>query len=97
MTADGANKKSGAVYRYYGCKATRKKLCEKKLVDKTEVETFVIDTILRHLNEPSIVENIASKLLAYYNQRTDEHALKSVAAQIQHTETQIESTTNAFI
>ena len=97
MTADGANKKNGTVYRYYGCKATRKKLCEKKLVDKTEVEGFVIDTILTHLRNPNTVENIASKLIAYYNQRTDETAIKSVTAQIQHTETQIETTTNAFI
>ncbi len=99
MTAAGANKKN-AVYRYYGCKATRRKdgdKCDKKLVDKSDVEGFVIDTILSHLSKPSIVENIADKLLAHYNERTDDTAIKSVTAQIQHTESQIETTTNAFI
>ena len=100
MTADGSNKVHAGkevLYRYYGCKTARKNKCKKKLEQKDRIEKYVIDRMFEFLKDENNILKIADYLVKHYEQRTDETAIKSLDTRIQHTETQIETTTNAFI
>ncbi|MDR1917366.1 MAG: recombinase family protein [Christensenellaceae bacterium] len=96
MTADGSNRKY-ATYRYYGCNLARKRQCNKKLETKDRIENNIITHTIDHLQNPKFVEKIADYVVEFYNKRTDDNAIKSVDTRIQHTEKEIEITTNAFI
>ncbi|GHV03466.1 hypothetical protein FACS1894211_16200 [Clostridia bacterium] len=96
MTADGSNRKY-ATYRYYGCNLARKKECNKKLETKEKIETDIITHTIEQLRNPKLVEKIADYAVEHYNKRTDDNAIKGIDARIQHTEKEIEITTNAFI
>ena len=97
LTADGTNKKNGTMYRWYGCKTARHGKCEKRLEPKEKIEQRVIECVQAFMSNKNFVTDMAEYLAKHYEQQTDENAVKAIDTRIQHTESQIETTTNAFI
>ena len=96
MIADGANKKT-AIYRYYGCRNSRKKQCAKKIESKARLETYILDKTIEYLQDPKRVAYMAERVIAHYHNRTGENEIKSIEARIRNAEQQIEAVTAAFI
>ncbi|MDL2220462.1 recombinase family protein [Eubacteriales bacterium OttesenSCG-928-N14] len=65
--------KSGKIYHYYNCKNARKKLCDKKIVDKLQIEDKVISEcyiLLTDKNIEKISESVAVACEAEYDNST---------------------------
>ena len=63
MTGYGGTGKSGRIYYYYACKNAKKKLCQKKIVNKEYIETRVVLECHKLLTEKNI--NRLAKSVAY--------------------------------
>ena len=56
MTAYAGTSMTGTLYRYYACNRARKKLCDKKRVNKQKIEDFVIYKIVELLKDGELLE-----------------------------------------
>ena len=56
MIGYGGTGKSGRVYNYYICKNARKKLCDKKIIEKHWIENKIVDKCWKLLNDEAIAK-----------------------------------------
>ena len=70
MTGYSGTSKTGRSYHYYICKNTRKKKCDKKLVDKNYLEDLVVEYCLKLLDKESI--KYLAKMIAEECKKTEE-------------------------
>lgn len=90
MTGYGGTGKSGAAYRYYACKNAKKKLCQKKVVNKQKSEDRVV-LECRKLLTGSNIEKIALFVASACEANYDSSAIKRIKAAIQEADTAIEN------
>ena len=62
MTAYAGTSMTGTLYRYYACNRARKKLCDKKRVNKQKIEDFVIYKIVELLKDGELLDRLAELL-----------------------------------
>jgi DNA invertase Pin-like site-specific DNA recombinase len=73
MHGKSAKSKTGAIHRYYHCRAAKKlKTCGKKRINKSLVESLVIDYILRMLDDAPLLNRIVE---ACYDLQTNKDSL----------------------
>ena len=97
MIADNGTSKSGAQYCYYACKKKRKGECTKHRENKDGLELYVTECVIDFLSDPNNVEIMVSDVLNYYDKRTDESNIKSIAAKIANIKSEVGKLTDAFI
>ncbi len=73
ISADSGTARNGEVVRYYKCLGRKKHKndCQKSMVKKEELESFVIQNILEELSKPDTMRKIVSGLL-----KTQDYQLK---------------------
>lgn len=88
MTGYSGTSKTGRSYHYYICKNVRKKLCDKKLVDKNYLEDLVVEYCLKLLDKESI--KYLSKMIADECKKTEEsYIIKDLKKKLGEIETAI--------
>ena len=90
MTGYSGTSKSGKVYHYYACKNAKKKLCNKRIVDKEYIEERVIAECLRLLTDESIAK-IAKAVVAACERDYDSSTLKLLRRDLRAAENAIEN------
>ena len=58
----GTSGTKGVVYRYYACVRQKKHQCEKKPVNKTKLEDFIVYKTMEFLKDDDIIERLSAKL-----------------------------------
>lgn len=88
MTGYSGTSKTGRSYHYYTCKNTRKKLCDKKIIDKNYLEDLVVEYCLKLLDKESI--KYLAKMIAEECKKTEEsYIIKDLKKKLNETETAI--------
>ncbi len=97
MTADKAIGGSGKVHSYYVCKKKRKNECPKRREDKDNLENYVVSCVVNFLNDKSNAEMAVNDVFAYYEKRTEENNIKTIAAKIANIQNEADKLVDAFI
>ena len=99
MIADGTNKKDGTVYRWYACRNRKKKKapCNKRNEIKHWLEYYVTERTVAYLSDSDLVQNFAERMVAWYDDKTGQNALKSLATQIAALKKQADNALNLMI
>lgn len=95
MVGYGGTGKSGKAYHYYNCKNAKKKLCDKKVVDKQRIEDKVITECRKLLTDKNI-EKIARSVAAACETDYDNSAVKRLKAALTEADNAIENLWNAL-
>ena len=90
MTGYGGTGKSGKHYYYYACKKAKKHQCQKKIIDKTEIENRVVAACLGLLTDESIAF-IAKKVAEECDKDPDNLTIRNLKKSIQEADAAIES------
>lgn len=97
MVADGGTSKQGKQHHYYTCKKRRKHECDKRRENKNALEEYVVSCVVDFLSDKENAEIAATDVLNYYDKRTDENNLKSIASKIANVNKEVEKLTDAFV
>ena len=97
MIADGGVGKMGTTYQYYVCKTARKHKCNKKRVEKNELELAVTEITMEYLSDKRRVQKIADDMIAYHGRRTDTAVLRSLEVRMASTQKEMDDTTTAYV
>ena len=66
MTGESGTNRNGVKYRYYKCVGVKYHYgCDKKTIKKERIEDFVIDRIMRIVNNPESINEIIKNVLIY--------------------------------
>lgn len=95
MTGYGGTGKSGKAYHYYACKKAKKRQCQKKVIDKQQIEDKVV-LACRELLTDSNIEKIAYEVSAACEADFDSSGVKHIRAAIRETDKAIENLWNAL-
>lgn len=95
MVGYGGTGKSGKAYHYYNCKNAKKKLCDKKVVDKQRIEDKVITECRKLLTDKNI-EKIARSVAAACETDYDNSAVKRLKTALTEADNAIENLWNAL-
>lgn len=88
VTGYSGTSKTGRSYHYYICKNYRKKICDKKLVEKNYLENLVVEYCLKLLDKESI--KYLAKMIAEECKKTAEsYIIKNLKKKLNETETAI--------
>ena len=90
MTGYGGTSKSGRKYYYYACKKAKKKLCQKKIVNKQAIEDKVVSECYKLLTDANI-DRIAKAVSAACQADYDNSAVKRLRAALHETDVAIEN------
>ncbi len=63
MVAQAGTSHMGNVYRYYACVRQKKHQCDKKMLPKDKLETFIVQKTMEILQNDSVIEELAALLL----------------------------------
>lgn len=97
MVADKSTGKSGKKYSYYTCKKSQKHECDKLRENKDNLESYVTSCVVNFLKDKKNAEMAVDDVFAYYEKRTDEDNLRSIAARIANIQNEAEKLADAFI
>ena len=97
MVADKSTGKSGKKYSYYTCKKRQKHECDKLRENKDNLESYVTSCVVNFLKDKKNAEMAVDDVFAYYEKRTDEDNLRSIAARIANIQNEAEKLADAFI
>ena len=97
MNSDGGTGKLGKQHYYYACKNKKKGLCDKKRENKKSLETDVTNYVRNFLSDKEKVAVAINDVLKYYDKRTDETNLKSIATKIANANKEVEELADAFV
>ena len=79
------------------CKKKKKKLCNKKIEHKDQLEKYVVQNVIAFLSDEDNLKVIMQDVLKYFNSRTDESEIKSIRKRIAEIQKEADAATNAFI
>lgn len=96
MTEFSGTGKQGKVYNYYICNGRKKKLCKKKMVDKTYIENLVVSECRRLLSTENI-RRIAKEIVAMCESEKDTSNLKRLQKLLSENERKQQNTINAIM
>jgi hypothetical protein len=95
MCGESGKSKTGAIHRYYHCRAAKiKRACDKKRVGKEFLETTVIDYILRVLDDAPLLKRIVSA--CYETQLNKNTVLPTLERQLAQTMKEIDNVMTAI-
>ena len=97
MRADGGVSRTGNIYKYYVCAKVRQKDCDKSREAKGELEKCVAYETVKFFSDPKQVNKVANDVIAHYERISGDSSLKSIDAQMAHTQKEMKDTTTAFI
>ena len=97
MRADGGVSHTGAIYKYYACNKARKRDCDKRRETKDDLEKCVAVETVKFFSDPKQVNKVANDVIAHYERISGDNSLKSIDAQISHTQKEMKDTTTAYI
>lgn len=97
MVSDGGTSKMGVQHHYYACKKKKKGQCDKHRENKDKLELYVVSCVVDFLSNKKNAEVAVDDVLNYYNKRTDETSLKSIATKIANAKNEIDKLTDAFV
>ncbi|MDR0462104.1 MAG: recombinase family protein [Christensenellaceae bacterium] len=97
MVSDGGTGKCGKKHHYYACKKKKKAECVKSRESKDRLERRVVFDVLDYMKDQKIVDDLAERIVEFYNDRTSESEMKSLNAKIQRTQDEAEKLTTKFI
>lgn len=95
MTGTSGTSKSGKLHTYYGCVGTRKKICNKKNVQKDYIENLVIEKAREQLTDENI-EKIAQGVIDFVQKEKDNSNIKRLTKAIKENERQKENLFNSL-
>ncbi|MBP9988604.1 MAG: recombinase family protein [Ruminococcus sp.] len=90
MIGYGGTGKVGKPYHYYACKKAKKKLCNKRIVNKELIEDSVISQCLKYLNDDDI-SFIAKQVASECANSTDTLSVKNLRTAIKQADDAIEN------
>ena len=79
------------------CKNKKKKLCNKKLEHKDNLEKYVVKNVIAFLSDEANLKIIVKDVLKYFDSRTDESEIKSIRKRIADIQEEADAAANAFI
>jgi hypothetical protein len=62
MVAQAGTSRTGKLYRYYACTAQKKHKCDKKMISKEKLESFIVNKTMGFLSEDVVLEQLAQKM-----------------------------------
>ena len=62
MVAQAGTSRTGKLYRYYACTAQKKHKCDKKMISKEKLESFIVNKTMGFLSEDAVLEQLAQKM-----------------------------------
>ena len=62
MVAQAGTSRTGKLYRYYACTAQKKHKCDKKMISKEKLESFIVNKTMGFLSEDVVLEQLAEKM-----------------------------------
>ena len=90
MTGYGGTSRNKNAYHYYSCKNSRKKLCDKKIVQKEKIEDRVVSVCRKLLTDENI-EKISKSVADACQADYDGSGVKRIKTAIRETEAAIEN------
>jgi len=95
MTGTSGTSKSGKLHTYYGCVGTRKKICNKKNVQKDYIENLVIEKA-RELLTDDAIDKISQGVVDIANKEKEKSNIKRLKKAIKENERQKENLFNSL-
>ena len=62
MVAQAGTSRTGKLYRYYACTAQKKHKCDKKMISKEKLESFIVHKTMGFLREDAVLEQLAQRM-----------------------------------
>ena len=97
MVADSGKDRHGNMHYYYTCKKRRKHECNKSREHKDNLELYVTTCVRDFLSNRENAETAVNDVLSYYDKRTDEQNIKSIAAKISSIKKEVSKLTDAYV
>ncbi len=94
MVGDSAQKKNGAIYRYYKCAAAKKHKCDKKAVRKEWIEDLVIEHVMRILKDTETLNKIADSIMELMKE--DNTLIPALEAQLKEVQKSLDNVMKAI-
>ena len=94
MVGDSAQKKNGAIYRYYKCAAAKKHQCDKKAVRKEWIEDLVIERVMRILKDIETLNKIADSIMELMKE--DNTLIPALEAQLKEVQKSLDNVMKAI-
>jgi len=90
ITADSVKNKQGKKFYYYKCSGRKKKLndCKKTAIGKDKLEEFILNNIIKKLNEPEIMDKLVKIILTTQEKQQSNHQELAI---LQRQKTQLEN------
>lgn len=97
MISDGSTGKSGIKYHYYSCKKMKAGECNKHREKKEPLEEYVVSCVVDFLSDRITAEMVAEDVIKFYEQRTGEQNIKSIAVKIATINKEVDKLTDSFV
>ena len=94
MVAQAGTSHMGNVYRYYACVRQKKHQCDKKMLPKDKLETFIVQKTMEILQNDSVIEELAA--LLYRIQYSESTLLPQLEQQLHDKGREIENMVSAI-
>jgi len=94
MSGACGTSKSGAIYRYYQCVNTKKKVCSKKRESKEFIENIVVETAMKIFENKPLMKRIVDT--CFELQTTRSARLPALKSQLKQTQNEIDNVMNAI-
>ena len=97
MIGDSGTGKSGKRHYYYTCSGHRRKsACKAKSIQKDWIENLVIETTVKQVLVPSVIEKIADGVIEYQAKENNHSTLKRLKEQLKNTQKSIQNILTAI-
>lgn len=93
MVAQAGTSHTGKVHRYYACVRQKKHKCDKKMLHKDKLESFVVYKTMEFLQRDDVIEQLSEAL--YNLQFTESTMLPKLEEQLKEKNQEIENIVNA--
>ena len=94
MVAQAGTSRSGKVHRYYACVRQKKHLCDKKMIHKEKIESFVVSKTMEILLQDSMIDKLAKKL--YQLQGEESSTIPYLENQLKQNKSEIDNILKAI-
>ena len=94
MVAQAGTSRSGKVHRYYACVRQKKHLCDKKMIHKEKIESFVVSKTMEILLQDSIIDKLAQRL--YELQGEESSTIPYLENQLKQNKSEIDNIVKAI-
>ena len=93
MVAQSGTSKTGRIHKYYACTRQKKHLCDKRMLHKDQIESFVVRKTMEMLTKPKMIDKLSKMLFDLQNEESS--LLASLERQYKEKEKEINNLLNA--